>query len=74
MEHLFFINIGILEEPFTIRFDDDVQKQPPRYYVEEPRSLVILEDIGIETNMDCKTNQGELTDVFEGQLLHFTRS
>jgi hypothetical protein len=38
------INIGTGEEPSTIRFDDDVQKQPIKYYVEEPKSLVILED------------------------------
>jgi hypothetical protein len=38
------INIGTGKEPFTIRSDDDVQKEPLRYYVEEPRSFVILED------------------------------
>ncbi len=38
------INIDTTKEPFTIGSDDDVQKLPLRYYVEEPRSLVILED------------------------------
>jgi hypothetical protein len=36
------INIGIAKEPVTIKFDDDVQEHPPRYYVEELKSHVIL--------------------------------
>ncbi len=42
--------------------------------MEEPRSFVILEDIRTKANMDCITNLRELVDVFEGQLLHSTRS
>jgi hypothetical protein len=42
--------------------------------VEEPKSFVILEDIGIEANMDYIADLGEPTNVFEGQLLHFARS
>ncbi len=38
------INIGIVEEPIIIRSDDDVQGHPPRYYVEELRSPIILGD------------------------------
>jgi hypothetical protein len=44
------INIGITKELTTIRFNDDVQEHPPRYYVEEPRN-VILEDTRIEVDM-----------------------
>jgi hypothetical protein len=68
------INIGTIKEPSKIRFDDDVQKHPPKYYVEEPRSLVILEDTKIKFNMDCIANLGEPTYVFKGQLLHSVRS
>jgi hypothetical protein len=42
--------------------------------VEEPRSHVILEDTWIKANMDYITNLGEPINVFEGQLLHSTRS
>ncbi len=42
--------------------------------MEEPRSFVILEDIGTKANMDYITNLREPIDVFEGQLLHSTRS
>jgi hypothetical protein len=45
------INVGITKELTTIRFDDDVEEHPPRYYVEEPRSHVILEDTGIQVDM-----------------------
>jgi len=38
------INISIAKELVTIKFDDDVQEHPPRYYVEEPKSHVILKD------------------------------
>ncbi len=68
------INIGITKEPITTRFDDDVYEQPLRYYVEEPKNLVIFEDIGIKAYMDCIANLGEPTKVFERQLLHFARS
>jgi hypothetical protein len=68
-----FISIGIIEEPATIRCYVDVQEHPPRYYVEELRIHVSLEDIGIEVDMDYIINLGEPIDVFKRQLLHFTK-
>ncbi len=67
------INIGTTKELTTIRFDDDVQKHPLRYHVEEPKSHVILEDTEIEANMDCIATLGEPTYVFKRQLLHYTK-
>ncbi len=57
------INIGTTKELATIRFNDDVHKQPLRYYVEKIINHVILEDIGIKTDMDCIANLGEHADV-----------
>jgi hypothetical protein len=36
------INIGIIEEPSTIRSYDDVQEHSLRHYAEEPRSHGII--------------------------------
>jgi len=60
------INIGTTKELTTIRFDDDVQEHPPRYYVEEPKNHVILEDTETEVDMDCIITLGEPTYVFKG--------
>jgi hypothetical protein len=68
------INIGIVEELATIIFFDDVQKHPPRYYVEELKSHVILKYIRTKADMDDITNLGEPTDLSDRQLLHSTRS
>ncbi len=42
--------------------------------MEEPRSLVILEDTWIKANMEYIVNLGKPTNVFEGPLLHSTGS
>jgi hypothetical protein len=42
--------------------------------VEELKSHVILEDIGIEADMDCIANLSELIDVSKRQLPHSIRS
>ncbi len=68
------INIGTTKEPTIIIFDDDVQEQPLRYYVEKLRSFIILEDTRIDVDMDCIANLGELTKMSKKQLLHSTRS
>jgi hypothetical protein len=60
------INIGITKKLITIRFYDDVQELPLRYYVEEPRNHVILKDTGIEVDMDCIFNLGEPTNCLKG--------
>ncbi len=38
------INIGITQKLTIIRSNDDVHEHPPRYYVEELKSLIILGD------------------------------
>jgi hypothetical protein len=68
------INTSIIKESITTRSYDDVHEHPPRYYVEELISLIILKDTGIEVDMDYITNLGEPTNVSEGQLLHYARN
>jgi hypothetical protein len=68
------INTCIIKEPVTIRSYDDVHEHPPRYYVEELISLIILEDTKIEVDMDYIVNLGEPTNVSKKQLLHYARS